>query len=127
VLGGGARRCVVVPGGGGGQGELLPHGAAKMARFIDRELCDCWKGGRSGTCPCWQMHTCPSHTDPPPLTLPVTPSPFVLVAVEPSVAPQLVSLLPNMARLLQRGRDNTAAFQILEAYLLLQVSHWDES
>jgi hypothetical protein len=27
-----------------------------------------------------------------------------------------------MARLLQRGRDNTAAFQILEAYLLLQVS-----
>eukprot|EP00879_Flechtneria_rotunda_P029048 GHRR01031307.1.p2 GENE.GHRR01031307.1~~GHRR01031307.1.p2 ORF type:complete len:102 (+),score=19.17 GHRR01031307.1:234-539(+) len=45
----------------------------------------------------------------------------VALAVEPSVAPQLVGLLPNMSQLLKRGKDNSAAFQILEAYLLLQV------
>lgn len=32
---------------------------------------------------------------------------------------QLVDLLPRMGALLRRGRDNTAAFQILEGYLLL--------
>ena len=31
----------------------------------------------------------------------------------------LLQLLPNMGTLLRRGKDNTAAFQILEAYLLL--------
>jgi hypothetical protein len=40
---------------------------------------------------------------------------------EPAVAPQLVGLLGNMSHLLRRGKDNSAAFQILEAYLLLQV------
>jgi hypothetical protein len=45
----------------------------------------------------------------------------VALAVEPAVAPQLVGLLGNMSHLLRRGKDNSAAFQILEAYLLLQV------
>lgn len=45
----------------------------------------------------------------------------VALAVEPSVAPQLVGLLPNMSHLLRRGKDNSAVFQILEAYLLLQA------
>lgn len=31
-----------------------------------------------------------------------------------------------MSQLLRRGKDNSAAFQILEAYLLLQVS-WQSS
>ncbi|WIA23852.1 hypothetical protein OEZ85_013510 [Tetradesmus obliquus] len=45
----------------------------------------------------------------------------VALAVEPAVAPQLVGLLGNMSHLLKRGTDNSAAFQILEAYLLLQA------
>jgi hypothetical protein len=40
---------------------------------------------------------------------------------EAAVAPQLVGLLGSMSHLLRRGKDNSAAFQILEAYLLLQV------
>jgi hypothetical protein len=63
--------------------------------------------------PCCQRRSGCTHTHCHAPTLP---------AVEPAVAPQLVNLLPNMANLLARGRDNTAAFQILEAYLLLQVS-----
>jgi hypothetical protein len=55
---------------------------------------------------------------------------LVLVCVVPvldlsefqmTVAPQLVGLLGNMSHLLRRGKDNSAAFKILEAYLLLQV------
>lgn len=45
----------------------------------------------------------------------------VALAVEPTVAHQLISLLPNMSHLLRRGKDNSAVFQILEAYLLLQA------
>lgn len=36
-----------------------------------------------------------------------------------TVPAPLLSLLPNMAILLRRGKDNTAAFQMLESYLLL--------
>ena len=37
----------------------------------------------------------------------------------PACSAQLVELLPRMAALLRRGRDNTAAFQLVEGYLLL--------
>lgn len=45
----------------------------------------------------------------------------VALAVERTVAPQLVGLLPNISNLLRRGKENSAVFQILEAYLLLQA------
>eukprot|EP00877_Chromochloris_zofingiensis_P005848 jgi/Chrzof1/15264/UNPLg00659.t1 len=37
----------------------------------------------------------------------------------PTLNPAMTMLLPNMAAILVRGKDNTAAFQILESYLLL--------
>lgn len=43
----------------------------------------------------------------------------VVQGAAPAVSQQLVDLLPRMAALLRRGRDNTAAFQLIEGYLLL--------
>jgi hypothetical protein len=43
----------------------------------------------------------------------------VVQGAQPTVSQQLVNLLPRMAALLHRGRDNTAAFQLIEGYLLL--------
>jgi hypothetical protein len=43
----------------------------------------------------------------------------VVQGATPAVTPQLIELLPRMAALLRRGRDNTAAFQLIEGYLLL--------
>jgi hypothetical protein len=43
----------------------------------------------------------------------------VVQGAAPAVSAQLVELLPRMAALLRRGRDNTAAFQLIEGYLLL--------
>lgn len=43
----------------------------------------------------------------------------VVQGAQPAVNQQLVDLLPRMAALLRRGRDNTAAFQLIEGYLLL--------
>jgi len=43
----------------------------------------------------------------------------VVQGATPTVSQRLVDLLPRMAALLRRGRDNTAAFQLIEGYLLL--------
>jgi hypothetical protein len=43
----------------------------------------------------------------------------VVQGATPTVSQPLVDLLPRMAALLRRGRDNTAAFQLIEGYLLL--------
>ena len=44
----------------------------------------------------------------------------VVQGATPAVNQQLIDLLPRMAALLRRGRDNTAAFQLIEGYLLLK-------
>lgn len=48
----------------------------------------------------------------------------VALAAMPTLNPAMTMLLPNMAAILVRGKDNTAAFQILESYLLLGAGEW---
>lgn len=133
MLGGGARRWVGVPGSprlcrvvlGEGQGRVQVLGRGAPWSWVAMLwVGNLWSAVRSVSLApipsCTTSSWNPLHAPaPPPLQTPLHGQHDR--AVEPSVAPQLVSLLPNMARLLQRGRDNTAAFQILEAYLLLQV------
>ncbi len=45
----------------------------------------------------------------------------VALAVAPAVPQPLLELLPRLGELLARGRDAGPAFQLVEAYLLLQV------